>query len=74
LDEPYVVSRHLTAAQIDTSPYFQEWVKPAGIVDMMVFFLMHTPMHWSGFGVGRHERQRIITDREMRRLGIFLQT
>lgn len=65
LDEPHVVSRHVSPAYIETSPYFQEWVKPAGIVDMMVFFLMRTPMHWSGFGVGRNERQGIITEREI---------
>ena len=65
LDEPHVVSRHLSAAYIETSPYFQEWVKPAGIADMMVFFLMRTPIHWSGFGVGRNERQGIITEREI---------
>src|SRR5262249_15392999 len=65
LDEPYVASRHLTAAQIEASPYFQEWVKPAGIVDMMVCFLMRAPMYWSGFGVGRNERQGIITEREI---------
>jgi DNA-binding CsgD family transcriptional regulator/PAS domain-containing protein len=65
LNEPHVVSRHLSTAYIETSPYFQEWVKPAGIVDMMVFFLMRTPIHWSGFGVGRNERQGIITEREI---------
>ena len=66
LDEPHVVSRHLSSAYIETSPYFQELIKPAGIVDMMVFFLMRSPIYWSGFGVGRHERQGIITEREIK--------
>jgi hypothetical protein len=67
-----VVTRHLTTAQFETSPYFQEWAKPIGIVDMIVFFLMHTPMHWSGFGGGRHVRQGIITDREIELGKLFL--
>ncbi len=65
LDEPHVASRHLTAAHIETSPFWQEWVKPNGIVDMMTLFLMHTPMHFSLFGVVRDERQGIITEREI---------
>jgi DNA-binding CsgD family transcriptional regulator/PAS domain-containing protein len=65
LDEPHVASRHLTAAQVETSPFWQEWVRPNGIIDMMTFFLMQTPMHFSLFGVARYEQQGIITDREI---------
>ena len=64
-DEPYVMSRHLSPAYIEKSPYFREWQKPVGMVDTMVFFLMHGPMHLSTFGVGRNERQGIITEREI---------
>jgi DNA-binding CsgD family transcriptional regulator len=35
------------------------------MVDWMVFFLKSTPMHLSCFSGGRHERQRIITEREI---------
>jgi len=65
LDEPQVMSRHLSPAYIEKSPYFQEWQKPAGMVDFMMFFLMHEPMHLSTFGVGRNERQGLITEREI---------
>jgi hypothetical protein len=65
LDEPQVMSRHLSPAYIEKSPYFQEWQKPAGMVDFMMFFLMHEPMHLSTFGLGRNERQGIITDRSV---------
>jgi DNA-binding CsgD family transcriptional regulator/PAS domain-containing protein len=65
LDEPHVDSRHLSPAYIEKSPYFQEWQKPAGMVDAMVFFLMNEPMHLSTFGVGRNESQGLITDREI---------
>ncbi len=65
LDEPHVVSRHVPAPHIETSPYFQETAKPWGIVDMVTFFLIYEPTHFSGFGVSRHERQGIITEREL---------
>ncbi len=64
-DEPYVMSRHLSRAYIEKSPYFQEWQNPAGMVDFMMFFLMHEPMHLSTFGAGRNARQGIITEREI---------
>jgi DNA-binding CsgD family transcriptional regulator len=35
------------------------------MVDFMMFFLMHEPMHLSTLGVGRNERQGIITEREI---------
>jgi DNA-binding CsgD family transcriptional regulator len=65
LDEPYVVSRHLSPAYIETSPYFQEFVKPSGTADIMQLFLMHTPTHLASIGGARHERQGIITEREV---------
>jgi PAS domain-containing protein len=65
LDEPHVMSRHVSPAYIEKSPYFQEWQNPAGIIDFMMFFLMHEPMHLSTFGVGRNERQGLISDREI---------
>jgi DNA-binding CsgD family transcriptional regulator/PAS domain-containing protein len=65
LDEPHVVSRHFPPAYIETSPYFQEWARPTGIVDTMTLFLMHTPLHLAGLYLGRNERQGIITEREI---------
>ena len=35
------------------------------MVDFMMFFLMHEPMHLATFGVGRNEQQGIIADREI---------
>jgi PAS domain-containing protein len=65
LDEPYVVSRHIAATYFETSPHFQQWAKPLGMADFMVFFLMQTPMHLSCFSGVRHVRQGIITDLEI---------
>ena len=47
LDEPWVQSRYLTPAYVETSPLFQELVMPTGSVDTMQLFLMHLPMHLS---------------------------
>jgi DNA-binding CsgD family transcriptional regulator/PAS domain-containing protein len=65
LDEPHVVSRHLSPAFIETSPYIQEWERPNGTIDSMRLYLMRTPIHDAGIGVGRNERQGLITDREI---------
>jgi DNA-binding CsgD family transcriptional regulator/PAS domain-containing protein len=65
LDEAHVHSRHVPPQHNETSPHFQEFVKPSGTVDMMTLFLMRTPMYLSLFGVGRNERQGLITDREI---------
>src|SRR6266481_7401941 len=36
LDEPFVISRHLTATYFETSPHFHQWAKPLGMVDWMM--------------------------------------
>ncbi|SIT53067.1 hypothetical protein BQ8794_10437 [Mesorhizobium prunaredense] len=43
LDMPHVVSRHIPQTYLETSRYFQECLKPQGLVDVMSFFLIHTP-------------------------------
>ncbi len=65
LDEPHVESRHFSPGFIETSPFFQEWERSTGTVDSMRLFLMSTPIHDAGIGVGRNERQGLITDREV---------
>jgi DNA-binding CsgD family transcriptional regulator/PAS domain-containing protein len=65
LDEPHVVSRHFSPTYLETSSFFQEWQKPIGTVDSMHLILMHTPAHHAGLGVGRNERQGLITEREI---------
>jgi DNA-binding CsgD family transcriptional regulator/PAS domain-containing protein len=65
LDEPYVASRHLSSAFIEASPYFQEWVKPTGMIDTMQLVLMRAPMLLACFAAGRNERQGLITEREI---------
>jgi DNA-binding CsgD family transcriptional regulator len=72
LDVPHVVSRHVPQADLETSRYFQEWLKPQGLVDVLSFFLIHTPTRLAGFAVARHERQGLITEREIKFGGLLL--
>ncbi|MER9657443.1 helix-turn-helix transcriptional regulator [Mesorhizobium sp. M0152] len=65
LEVPHVLSRNVSQTYLETSRYFQECLKPQGLVDVMSFFLMHTPTRLVGFAVARHERQGIITEREI---------
>ncbi|RWM90181.1 MAG: helix-turn-helix transcriptional regulator [Mesorhizobium sp.] len=72
LDMPHVVSRHVPQIYLETSRYFQEWLKPQGLVDVMSFFLIHTPTRLAGFALARHERQGIITEHEIKLGGLLL--
>jgi DNA-binding CsgD family transcriptional regulator/PAS domain-containing protein len=65
LDEPLVISRHISREFMQASPYFQECLKPQGLVDILQYFLIHTPTRLAGFAVGRHERQGSVTEREI---------
>jgi DNA-binding CsgD family transcriptional regulator/PAS domain-containing protein len=66
MDDPFVISRHVSAAELDASPYYQECYRGQNMVDAVQYFLMHTPERFSGFAAGRHDRQGVITEREIR--------
>jgi DNA-binding CsgD family transcriptional regulator/PAS domain-containing protein len=65
VDDAHVASRDLPLGYMDTSPFFQASRK-RGIVDIIQFVLIFEARHFfSGFSVARHERQGVITDREI---------
>ena len=64
-DEMFVTSVHLSADYIRKSLYVEECLKPQGIVDIMHMFLMCTHRQFAEIGLGRHERQGVITKREI---------
>ncbi len=72
LDEPHVCSRHLSRAYLESSPYVRECWKPNGIVDVLQYFLIHTPSHFAGLGFTRQERYGVVTDREIALGGLLL--
>lgn len=72
LDDPHVVSRHVSNAYIESSPYFQDCLKPQGLVDIVTYILVHTPARLGAIGMGRHERQGIFSDYEIELGGLLL--
>jgi DNA-binding CsgD family transcriptional regulator len=64
LDEPHVLSRHLSPSDWETSPYCRA-VRTAGLIDVATYVLIWTPEHVSAFGAGRLERQGAFTEREI---------
>jgi PAS domain-containing protein len=64
-DEPFVISRQLTRSYRESSPFFQECVKPQGVVDLMQIFLIRTSARFSGLAIGRNECHGMVTEREM---------
>jgi DNA-binding CsgD family transcriptional regulator len=65
MDEPYVLSRHVTGAAAASSPFVQEWLKPQGVVDVMLLFLVRTSSRLSGLGLAWHERHGVVTEAEL---------
>jgi DNA-binding CsgD family transcriptional regulator len=72
LDRPHVVSRDIPADYLEASPYFNEFGKPQGLVDVLAYFLMHTPARLSALAFGRHERHGLIGEREIELGGLLL--
>src|SRR5262245_58404692 len=70
-DEPHVLSRDLPRDYAESSPYIQQCLKPQGLVDIITYFLMQTPTRQAAVGMARHERQGIISEREIE-LGALL--
>ena len=65
MDEPLVTSRLASPARYAASPYFQEWGRPQGYVDVVQINLMRTLTRLSGLGLGRHESQGVLEDRDI---------
>ncbi|WP_309083230.1 helix-turn-helix transcriptional regulator [Chelativorans sp.] len=65
LDEPFVASRELADSRFKASRYVKDCLTPQGIVDVSHFFLMYTRAHFSEIVVTRHERDGVMSDREI---------
>ncbi len=65
LDEPQVLSRHLSADMRHQSRMLKDWAEPQGIVDMMAMVLMNSPTRHALLGLGRHKDFGLITEREI---------
>ena len=65
MDQPLVTSRLASAARYAASPFFQEWGRPQGYIDVVQINLMRTPSRLSGLALGRHESEGAIEDRDI---------
>jgi DNA-binding CsgD family transcriptional regulator/PAS domain-containing protein len=65
LDEPFVISRQLSAEYCAGSPYIQECLKPQGLVDVVQLMVISTPTRLAGLGFGRSQRHGHVTEREI---------
>ncbi len=65
LDEPHVISRHISPAHREVSPYYQQCLRPQGLIDIMQYFLLYTSTRLASFSVARNDRQGVITEREI---------
>ena len=70
-DDPHILSRLVPVAYRETSPYVQEQLKPQGLTDIMGYRLLNTPARFAEIAVTKHERQGLITEREIE-LGALL--
>ena len=71
-DDPHIISRQVPVAYRETSAYIQECLKPQGLTDIMGYRLLYTPTRFAEFGMARHERQGIFTEREVELGGLLL--
>lgn len=71
LDEPMIISRHISAATRASSPYFQEAI-PMGMNDIAHFNLMHSPTRAAGLGLMRLENVDVFTDHEVEMLRLLV--
>jgi DNA-binding CsgD family transcriptional regulator len=72
MDEPLVTSHLASPGRYAASPYFQEWASPQGYIDVVQINIMRTPTRVSGLGLGRHESEGVIEEREIEIMRLLL--
>jgi DNA-binding CsgD family transcriptional regulator/PAS domain-containing protein len=65
MDQPLVTSRLASAERYAASPFFQEWCRPQGYIDVVQINLIRTPTRISGLALGRHETEGILEDSDI---------
>ena len=54
-DEPFVATRDISAEELATSRYINEWARPQGLIDAAQLTFLRTVTRLGGAGFGRHE-------------------
>src|SRR5262245_17002523 len=65
LDEPFILSRHVTPEDLEKSPYVNEVLKPGKISDILQYFLIGTPTRFAGFAIGKSDQQGLVGPRDI---------
>src|SRR5262245_18422388 len=65
MDQPLVTSRLSSPARYAASPFFQEWCRPQGYIDVVQINLIRTPTRISGLALGRHQSEGIVEERDI---------
>ncbi len=71
LDEPFVASRNLHRGYVENSAYVQQCLSPQHLIDIAHFILIREPTHFAELALARHERQNVLSQREIE-LGALL--
>jgi DNA-binding CsgD family transcriptional regulator len=65
IDEPLVVSRLMSPAQMTASPYWSTHVRRQGLIDIAQINILRSPTRLAMLAIGRHERQGEYLDRDI---------
>jgi DNA-binding CsgD family transcriptional regulator/PAS domain-containing protein len=71
IDEPRLMSK-MPRAAVEGSRFIQEYLKPAGVIDMLSLHLLLTPTRIASLGMGRNESKGAIAQREIELAGLLL--
>lgn len=61
-DIPFVASREIPQNQLQASPYVRDCLMPLGIADVVHYFLIQTPSHFSELVLCTQNRQGVFAD------------
>src|SRR5262249_45449816 len=63
LDEPVVMARELDREVVQRNRYYNEWVRPQGIIDAIGLAVLRQRDRIGEFSLSRHESEGIVTER-----------
>jgi DNA-binding CsgD family transcriptional regulator/PAS domain-containing protein len=65
IDEPMVGARDFDPAVLQRSRYYNEWVRPQGVIDVFNLTVLRQRDRIGSFAMSRHESNGVITDRDI---------
>jgi DNA-binding CsgD family transcriptional regulator len=71
IDEPVVAARDVDPAVLQHSRYYNEWVRPQGVIDAFNLTVLRQRDRIGSLALSRHERDGTITDRDVATLRLL---